>query len=258
VGSVHVQGTPGPQGFLRQLDGTIHTFLVGGYPTAARGINDNGLIAGFVFTSFPSTIQAFVGNSSGFELLNVPGSIQTVGEGLNNTGQVTGGYMDAAGNSHGFIATPATLPTGTMANGAYTFDVEVVPNVEIFIDPSVAVGYDYAIGDGNPMFAAVQLPIGIGNSLYTLIIHGQAFGLAGGDVFDFRTHGFPNGVAQFRVADIEQSAGLDPADPTAFVTGVSFVAAGRFTGTMTPLCQTHSLPVQAKVPPGKSLSPCGQ
>jgi hypothetical protein len=140
----------------------------------------------------------------------------------------------------------------------YIFNIDVIPNTGIFIDPRVAVGYDYAIGHGNPMFASVRLPIGIGNSLYTLIMQGRSFGLAGGQLFDFRTHGFPNGVAQFRVADIEQSAGLDPADPTAFVTGVSFVAAGSFTGTMTPLCQANSLPVQAKVPPGRALSPCGE
>jgi hypothetical protein len=246
----------GGQSFLREPDGSITLFDINGWRTRARGINDNGLIAGFVVT--PSGNQAFVGNSSGFQLLSVPGSIQTIGEGLNNAGQVTGGYTDADGSGHGFIATPATLPTGTTATGAYTFNVDVVPDVEIFIDPSVALGYDYAIGPGNPMFASVQLPIGIGNSLYTLITHGRSFGLAGGDVFDFRTHGFPNGVAQFRVADIEASAALDPADPTAFVTGLSFVAAGSFTGTMTPLCQGHSLPVQAKVPPGRALSPCGE
>jgi uncharacterized membrane protein len=242
--------------FLRQPDGTISTFRINNRFTTARGINDNGLIVGNTFQPTLGNV-AYVGDSSGFQLLGFPGAALTLAEGLNNLGQVSGFYQDVAGNTHGFIATPATLPTGTTANGAYVFNVDVVPNVEIFIDPNVALGYDYAIGDGNPMFATVRLPIGIGNSLYTLIAHGRSFGLAGGDLFDFRTHGFPNGVAQFRVADIEQSAGLDPADPTAFVTGVSFVAAGGFTGTMTPLCQTHSLPVQAKVPPGKSLSPCG-
>ena len=52
----------------------------------------------------------------------------------------------------------------------------------------------HEIGIGDPKFASVQLPIGIGDSLYTLIVHGQAFGLAGGDTFDFATHGFANGV----------------------------------------------------------------
>jgi hypothetical protein len=79
--------------------------------------------------------------------------LDTIGEGLNNAGQVTGGYVDAAGNNHGFIAYPASLPTGTTTGGAYTFDVSVIPNVMIFIDPAVSLGFDYEIGTGDPKFA---------------------------------------------------------------------------------------------------------
>jgi len=56
------------------------------------------------------------------------------------------------------------------------------------------------------MFATVRFPIGIGDSLYTVVVHGRSFGVAGGDVFDFRTHGFPKGVAQFRVHRISRPA----------------------------------------------------
>lgn len=43
------------------------------------------------------------------------------------------------------------------------------------------------------------------------------------------------GVSQFRIMGIEPDAGLDPGDVTAFITGLTFVADGRFTGTMTPI-----------------------
>ena len=119
-----------------------------------------------------------------------------------------------------------------------------------------AFSCDYEIGTGDPKFASVQLPIGIGDSLYTLIVHGQAFALAGGDTFDFAAHGFANGVAQFRVADIEASAGLDPSNAAAFPTGLTFTTAGTFTGTMTPLCRSTPLPDHAKSPVGRGLSPC--
>lgn len=33
---------------------------------------------------------------------------------------------------------------------------------------TLAIGYDYATGAGDPLFASVELPIGIGDSLYTL------------------------------------------------------------------------------------------
>ncbi len=47
---------------------------------------------------------------------------------------------------------------------------------------------------------------------------------------------FPEGgVGAFTVTGIETSAMLDPANATAFITGLTFSAAGSFTGTMTPL-----------------------
>ncbi|HSN21655.1 MAG TPA: hypothetical protein VLS49_13315, partial [Usitatibacter sp.] len=143
-------------------------------------------------------------------------------------------WMDAAGKSHGFIGTPAAMPTGTTSGGAYVFGVDVVPNVSIFIDPPVAMGYDYAIGEGDPRIATVQLPIGVGDSAYLLKVGGRKFVVTGGEWFDLRTHGFPHGVAQFRVGCIETGAALDPANPQAFPTGLTFVAAGRFTGTQKP------------------------
>ena len=239
VGGFKVQGFGSQTAFLREPNGTINTFRINNGSTGARGINDNGLIAGFVILP-TSTPMAFVGDSSGFQLLQCPARIcngvtGTGAEGINNAGQVVGSWFDAADGLHGFIATPVVMPMGTTANGAYTFGVDVVPNVEIFIDPAVAVGYDYAVGAGDPLFATVRLPIGIGDNLYTLLVKGKSFNLAGGDQFDFRTHGFPGGVAQFRVTGIETSAALDPTDPLAFQTGLTFVAAGRFTGTMTPI-----------------------
>lgn len=233
VGSYGQDIAAGATAFLRQPDGTITTFRVDDVPTAARGINNNGIIAGWLVT--PNGTEGFVGNSSGFQLLDVPGSTQTIAEGLNNAGQVTGNFLDAAGNTHGFIATPAMLPTGTTANGTYIFNTTVVGGVPIFIDPLVAIGYDYAIGTGDPMFASVELPIGIGDSLYTLLVGGDSFSLAGGEWFDFLTNGFVNGVSDFRVTGIDPGAGLDPTNPEAFVTGLTFVGDGQFTGTMTPI-----------------------
>jgi hypothetical protein len=257
VGSYRPNG--GDTAFLRQPDGTIETFRVNNMSTLARGINDNGLITGFVGSS--SLVAAFVGDASGFQLLSCPATVcpgvtATFGEGINNLGQIVGGWVDSGFFTHGFIATPVSLPTGTTTNGAYTFTVDVIPNVMIFIDPAVSLGFDYEIGDGDPKFASVQLPIGIGDSRYTLIVHGQAFALAGGDTFDFAAHGFANGVAQFRVADIEASAALDPNNAAAFPTGLTFTAAGTFSGTMTPLCRSTPLPAQSNATIGRGLSPC--
>lgn len=233
VGSARVPPL-GTESFLRQPGGAMSFFQLDGHQTRARGLNDLGVMTGNL-NDAGGVFHAFVGTSLGYELIDVPGATGTVGEAINNAGQVSGFYLDGASNPHGFIASPAVLPTGTTSGGAYTFGVDVVPNTPIFIDPDPAVAYDYALGKKDPAFGSVRLPIGVGDSMYVLVVEGKSFALAGGVLFDFRANGFKKGVKKFRVACIEASANLDPANPLAFVTELTFLDAGRFTGTQKPL-----------------------
>ena len=153
----------------------------------------------------------------------------------------TGILTDTTCKVHGFIATPAYAPNGTTAAGAYTYSVDVVPGVPVFIDPSVAIGYDYQIGNGDPRFAAVRLPLGIGNNKYVLVVDGKGYDTNAGQLFDFIAHGFPQGVKAFRVACIDPAAMLNPINSLAFPTELEFAAAGRFTGTQTPLSKVRGI-----------------
>jgi hypothetical protein len=127
------------------------------------------------------------------------------------------------------------LPTsGTGPDGEPTFvflPVPVTAGVPILIDPVVVEGYDYAIGDGDPLFASVVLPQAIGDGVYELSYGDQSLTLEGGVEHVF----LGGGVAAFSVRGIEPGAALSPADPTAFVTELTFVTDGTFTGTMTPV-----------------------
>lgn len=131
------------------------------------------------------------------------------------------------------------LPTvaGDSAQPVYQFDVGVAADQLIFIDPIVAVGYDYRIGEGDPLFKRAMLPTSIGDGLYDIWLRdGQQWvkfltDVSGGDMIDFGDIG----ISEFRVTGIEPGAGLDPEDPTAFITGLVFAGSGQFTGTMTPL-----------------------
>jgi hypothetical protein len=49
------------------------------------------------------------------------------------------------------------LPTIT-STGAYQFNLQVVAGQSYPVDPSIATGYTYATGAGNPNFASVLLP----------------------------------------------------------------------------------------------------
>jgi hypothetical protein len=135
------------------------------------------------------------------------------------------------------------LPSGvTQPNGlpAYTFNVANVGSDTIFIDPVVAIGYDYEIGAGDPNFRSVTPPTGIGDDLFSLWLWtGTDFVESPGGLEGGVEHLFGgDGVSRFRILGIEVAAGLSPFDATAFVTGLSFVGPGSFTGTMTPLTVT--------------------
>ena len=130
------------------------------------------------------------------------------------------------------------LPT-LDAGGIYNFNFDVAVAVPVTIDPEVAVGYVYEIGEGNPRFSTVTLPEA-GDNLFDLTVYDDSGAvvhsteLAALALFDL-TAIDPNGVSKFKVTGIETSAGLDPLDTTAFMTTLTFATSGRFTGSMTPI-----------------------
>jgi hypothetical protein len=115
--------------------------------------------------------------------------------------------------------------------------IPVVAGQLIYIDPLVAIGYDYQTGLGDPNFASVLLPLGIGDNLFDLWLWNGANwfdtgnDLLGGVQFLFGG----SGVDRFRILGIEVDEFIDPFSTSAFITGVSFVADGFFNGSMTPL-----------------------
>ena len=145
------------------------------------------------------------------------------------------------------------------ADGSFLFNMTVKPGVTYYIDPEVAVGYDYATGVGDPWFLTVDLPDDIGDGLYDIYGYdaaGQLVLLAhdwnGANVYSFG----PDGVDRFRVLGIETSAGLNPGSTTAFVTGLTFTGAGQFTGTQTPITVNVD-PNQVPEPVGLAFAALG-
>jgi hypothetical protein len=84
----------------------LERFTVGNEEGRARGINDAGLVVGYL----SSGKAGFVGSPAlGFRLLHVPGSTggsSTVCEGINNLGQVTCAYYNANFLEQVFLGTP--------------------------------------------------------------------------------------------------------------------------------------------------------
>ena len=130
---------------------------------------------------------------------------------------------------------PINLPTTTVQNGqvTYGFNLTVAPGVTYNIDPASAIGYIYRTGAGDPNFASVTLPTGNSGLFDLLLWNGTQWisetKLAGGQLFSFAG----SGVNQFEVLGI--NPGVDPENPLAFITAVTFEGPGNFTGTMTPI-----------------------
>lgn len=147
------------------------------------------------------------------------------------------------------------VDVNTNGNPIFNFDNPVLAEQIQFYDPLVAVGYDYMIGATDPFFNSFILPE-IGDSLFDLHLwNGTEY------VFDSVVNALSEftfalgGVDRFRILGIETGAALNPNDPTAFVTGLSFVSNGQFTGSMTPI--TEFVPELSAVPLPGSLPMLG-
>ena len=95
--------------------GIVHGFILTGaefktvdFPTARhsalRYINERGDITGIYANSDVGPIHAFLLKDGVFTTIDFPGSVETDVLLINNSGLMAGGYNDAAGQEHGFVA----------------------------------------------------------------------------------------------------------------------------------------------------------
>ena len=111
-----------------------------------------------------------------------------------------------------------------------------------WIDPVVAIGYDYIVWSG-PNIRSVTLPMGYGDDIYDLYMwnstewYDTGINIDGGETYTF-TDKF--GVDRLSIRGIEASEELDPNNPTAFVTGLSFTSTNEVMMTMTPVTVNYT------------------
>ncbi len=97
-----------------------------------------------------------------------------------------------------------------------------------FVDPPIAVGYDYTMDVASAgSFTSVLIPVALagGDADFTVEFNGNSAAITAGMAFTFASvSGDPvsNPVTQFRISGIGGGEGLDPADPAAFVVGLTF------------------------------------
>lgn len=186
--------------------------------------------------------QAGYDAGNGVNFLELPGSFSSDVLNLQNTSNVgTAGLWQFAirngGEGDGTSADTPLQPNGITAQGGYQFDFEVAQHQVVYIDPLVAVGYDYQVLSG-PNILSALFPVLPGQvnpyQLFTLDGLTSLGAAAGGSTFNFAA----GGVNGFRLTGIDPGVGLDPLNPLAFVTGLTFdVGTGpsQISLTQTPL-----------------------
>ena len=134
--------------------------------------------------------------------------------------------------------TPENPLMPVIVDNSFEFTFPVQPGRTFFIDPEIAIGYDYAVS-GGPLFASVTAPTGINTSnIFDLIFGTSNVSITGGVAYNFGTP-----QSSFRIEGIDLTANLDPTNPLAFVTGVSFNSSGTVNVTQTPITfNTSSVP----------------
>jgi hypothetical protein len=189
--------------------------------------------------------QAGFDAGDGVNFFTLPGSRTSAVLDLANTSNVSpanpGLWSFAIRNG----ATPGTTPDNPLLpvviDGEWNFNFNILdPSRPIFIDPEVAVGYNYIV-DSGPNITSVILPSNIGDGLYDLWLDTAdscsdfaptGTTLTGGSAFNFSSP-----LRCFSIRGIETSADLDPTDVTAFVTGLTFDSRGPISLRQIPIAE---------------------
>lgn len=137
-------------------------------------------------------------------------------DGPSNSGDVVG-----VGESEFNPILPSNPPDEE--TGAFVIELDVVEASElVWIDPPVAVGYEYT-SSSSPFESILMPSLGAVGDVdgYTITVGSQSTTLMASQALDFLAV-FGVNPQSFTVSGIDTSLSLDPADPLAFPIGVSF------------------------------------
>ena len=118
----------------------------------------------------------------------------------------------------------------------------------VWIDPEIAVGYDYIVY-GGPKISGVNIPVGYGDDIFDLFLFDSVTGWydTGTNIDAGTTHVFNPPTDNMSIRGIETSELLDPTDPTAFVSGLTFETNGTVVMTMTPVTENLTCGVDGEL-----------
>jgi len=136
-------------------------------------------------------------------------------------------------------STPSNPLLPVVTEDGWSFQFNIDSGQRIFIDPLVAVGYDYIV-DSGPAITSILLP-SVGDNVFELWLWNGTEWVNSGEVLQAGVeHLFATGQMRVRILGIEVDANLDPENTSAFVTGLTFDGAG--------VVSMRQVPITAAVP----------
>jgi hypothetical protein len=161
--------------------------------------------------------------------------------------------LSATTPSSGGLGSPGNPYPGELSGTEFVFNgISVGAGRIIYIDPEIAVGYNYSV-EGGPLFSSVTPPTGINadNSFDLLFASDSSctsFTQSVEEIFGGKEFIFGSSQKCFSIQGIEVAANLDPTNTLAFETGVSFDRTGVANITMTPIRASVGPPTTSSVP----------
>lgn len=171
-------------------------------------------------------------------------------------GSQTAAVLDLQNNSNVSLETPGLwtfavrngdVPDGSDASNpllpvitdaGFQFDFNAPADEIVFIDPEIAIGYDYVVDSQLDIrFAAMLVPEALpgGDAMFELLLEGlDPIIFAAGAEVDLTIYN-PEGFNRFGIRGIDVAESLDPTDTFAFVTGLRFTADGPVRVVQTPV-----------------------
>jgi hypothetical protein len=195
--------------------------------------------------------QAGYDAGDGVNYFVLPGSFTNDVLNLVNTSNVsldTPGlwYFQIRNGEIGGGETPETpLMPDIVTHEGFEFTYDVVINTPVFVDPIVATGYDYVVNSGPQILEAWFGDVGDADGYQVYGWDGSGFNTLLGSVSAETWFDFGGAVSRFAVRGIDPALGLDPNDPTAFITGFIFDGVGTVNMTMAPVTINTDVPEPA-------------
>jgi uncharacterized membrane protein len=171
------------RGFVRFSNGSFSAPIVDPNDTVGftegRGINNPGTVVGD-YAASDGTIHSFFWSNGNFTEYDVPGAVQTNLLGINESGDVTGGFdPDGSGVFQGFIDRGGTITSFSVQTAISTFAYEINNNKKLvvgyYIDAS-GILHGYYRDRNGALHFPIDPPGSVGTVLFGVNNHNSVVG----------------------------------------------------------------------------------